>query len=97
MPVRLKHRALSWWRQLRDRVPGLRIVVLAARNYIFHQSANQAGSVAFSSVLAMFPLLLFVSAAAAFVGQPGAAAGLASRIMEFAPPVVADALKPAID
>ena len=97
MPVRLKHRALGWWRQLRDRVPGLRIVVLAARNYIFHQSANQAGSVAFSSVLAMFPLLLFVSAAAAFVGQPGAAAGLASRIMEFAPPAVAGALKPAIE
>ena len=45
----------------------------------------------------MFPLLIFVSAAAAFVGQPGTAAELASRIMEFAPPVVADALKPAID
>ena len=52
---------------------------------------------AFSSVLAMFPLLIFVSAAAAFVGQPGTAVELASRIMEFAPPVVADALKPAID
>ena len=78
-------------------MPGLRVIVLAARNYIRHQSANQAGSVAFSSVLAMFPLLIFVSAAAAFVGQPGAAAELASRIMEFAPPVVADALKPAID
>jgi membrane protein len=71
--------------------------VLAARNYILHQSANQAGSVAFSSVLAMFPLLIFVSAAAAFVGKPGTAVELASRIMEFAPPVVADALRPAID
>jgi membrane protein len=97
MPVGLKDRALTWWRQVRDRVPGLRVIVLAARNYIQHQSANQAGSVAFSSVLAMFPLLLFVSAAAAFIGHPGAAAGLASRIMEFAPPVVADALRPAID
>jgi membrane protein len=97
MPVRLKHRVFARWRQVRDRVPGLRVIVLAARNYIVHQSANQAGSVAFSSVLAMFPLLLFVSSAAAFVGQPGTAAELASRIMEFAPPVVADALKPAID
>ena len=93
----LKDRALSWMRQVRDRVPGLRVIVLAARNYIRHQSANQAGSVAFSSVLAMFPLLIFVSAAAAFVGQPGTAVELASRIMEFAPPVVADALAPAIE
>ena len=92
-----KDRAQGWLRQVRDRVPGLRVIVRAAQNYIRHQSANQAGSVAFSSVLAMFPLLIFVSAAAAFVGQPGAAAELASRIMEFAPPVVADALKPAID
>jgi membrane protein len=93
----LKDRVLGWLRQVRDRVPGLRVIVAAAANYIRHQSANQAGSVAFSSVLAMFPLLIFVSAAAAFVGQPGTAAELASRIMEFAPPVVADALKPAID
>jgi membrane protein len=93
----LKDRVLSRLRQIRDRVPGLRVIVAAAANYIRHQSANQAGSVAFSSVLAMFPLLIFVSAAAAFVGHPGAAAELASRIMEFAPPVVADALKPAID
>jgi membrane protein len=97
MPLGLKDRALSWLRQVRDRVPGLRVIVLAARNYIRHQSANQAGSVAFSSVLAMFPLLIFVSAAAAFVGQPGTAVELASRLMEFVPPVVADALEPAID
>jgi membrane protein len=84
----LKDRVLGWLRQVRDRVPGLRVIVAAAANYIRHQSANQAGSVAFSSVLAMFPLLIFVSAAAA---------ELASRIMDFAPPVVADALKPAID
>jgi membrane protein len=92
-----KDRVLGWLRQVRDRVPGLRVIVAAAANYIRHQSANQAGSVAFSSVLAMFPLLIFVSAAAAFVGQPGAAAELASRIMEIVPPVVADALEPAID
>jgi len=93
----LKNRALGWLRQVRDGVPGLRVIVAAARNYIRHQSANQAGSVAFSSVLAMFPLLIFVSAAAAFIGQPGTAAELASRIMDVVPPVVADALEPAID
>lgn len=97
MPSGWQDRALGWWRQICDRMPALRVIVAAIGNYIRHQSANQAGSVAFSSVLAMFPLLIFVSAAAAFVGQPGAAAELASRIMEFAPPVVADALEPAID
>jgi membrane protein len=88
---------LTWLRQVRDRVPGLRILVQAVQNYIRHQSANQAGSVAFSSVLAMFPLLLFLSAAAGFVGEPGAAAALAGRIVDYAPPVVADALRPVID
>ena len=95
---------LTWWRRLRAGlrwlragVPGLSVLLRAAGNYIRHQSANQAGSVAFSSVLAMFPLLLFLSAAAGFVGQPGAAAELASRVVEFAPPAVADALKPVID
>ena len=80
-----------------DRVPGLRVLVRAVQNYIRHQSANQAGSVAFSSVLAMFPLLIFVSAAAGFIGRPGAAAALALRVMAYAPPVVADALRPVIE
>lgn len=93
----MKDRIVGWLQQVRDRVPGLRVIVAAMANYIRHQSANQAGSVAFSSVLAMFPLLIFVSAAAAFIGQPGTAAELASRILEVVPPVVADALEPAID
>jgi hypothetical protein len=32
MGARLKHRALSWWRLARERVPGLRVIVLAAGN-----------------------------------------------------------------
>ena len=92
-----KERALVWSRRIRDGVPGLRVIVAAMANYIRHQSANQAGSVAFSSVLSMFPLLIFVASAAAFIGQPGAAAELASRIMHVLPPVVADALEPAIE
>jgi len=83
------------WREvagrLRDalfRVPGLRVLVLAMKGYIVHQSANQAGSVAFSSVLAMFPLLILVSAAAGFLGSPGDAAALAGRVVGYTPPVV---------
>jgi len=87
------------WRRAKHAVltaPGLGILARAVRNYILHQSANQAGSLAFSSVLAMFPLLILVSAAAGFVGQPGDAAALAERVMEYAPQVVRDAMQPVI-
>jgi membrane protein len=77
--------------------PGIGVILLAIRNYILHQSANQAGSMAFSAVLAMFPLLLLLSAAAGFIGQPGDAAALANRVMEYAPQIVRDALQPVID
>lgn len=77
--------------------PGLRIILPAIRNYILHQSANQAGSLAFSWLLAMFPLLILLSAAAGFVGQPGDAAALADRVMDYAPQVVRDAMQPVID
>lgn len=72
------------------------VFVLAIRNYILHQSANQAGSLAFSSVLAMFPLLILLSAAAGFFGQPGEAAALAERVVGYAPQVVRDAMQPVI-
>lgn len=84
------------WRALL-RVPGLHVAVLAMQGYINHQSANQAGSVAFSSVLAMFPLLILVSAAAGFMGNPGDAAALAGQVVSYAPPVVQDALQPVVD
>ncbi len=77
--------------------PGLRVLVLAIRNYILHQSANQAGSLAFSSVLAMFPLLVLVSASAAYIGKPGDAAALVTRVMEYAPQLVRDAMQPVIN
>ncbi len=84
-------------RRFIDRIPAVRIVVRAVVNYVLHQSANQAGSVAFSTLLSMFPLLLFVSATAAFIGEPGTAAELAGRIMEYLPAVVAHALQPAVE
>jgi membrane protein len=89
--------AASWLRDALFRLPGLRVVVRAGQNYIVHQSANQAGSVAFSTILAMFPLLILVSAAAGFVGRPGDAAALAGRVVSYAPPVVQDALQPVVD
>ncbi|MGJ7519145.1 YihY/virulence factor BrkB family protein [Variovorax sp. LT1P1] len=94
---------MSWLGDTAQRVqrtvmatPGLGVVVTAVRNYILHQSANQAGSLAFSSVLAMFPLLILLSAAAGFVGQPGDAAALVERVIGYAPQVVRDAMQPVI-
>lgn len=89
----------SAWRRVRDAalsVPGLRVILLAIRNYVLHQSANQAGSLAFSWLLAMFPLLVLVSASAAFVGQPGEAAALVERLLGYAPQMVRDAMRPAV-
>lgn len=88
------------WRRVRLAAlatPGLRVVLLAIRNYVMHQSANQAGSLAFSSVLAMFPLLILLSASAGFVGQPGDAAALTERVMGYAPQLVRDAMQPVIE
>ena len=76
--------------------PVLGVLVLAVRNYILHQSANQAGSLAFSAVLAMFPLLLLLSAAAGFLGQPGDAAALAERVLGYAPPLVREVMQPVV-
>jgi membrane protein len=77
--------------------PGLGVLLLAVRNYVMHQSANQAGSLAFSSVLAAFPLVLLLSAAAGYVGQPGDAAALVARVMGYAPALVREAVQPVID
>jgi membrane protein len=84
---------------MRDAVlalPGVSVAWRAARNYVLHQSANQAGSVAFSWLLSMFPLALMLSAAAAYVGRPGDAAELVMRVVSYAPALVRDALQPAI-
>src|SRR3546814_14014824 len=45
----------------------------------------------------MFPFLLFLSAAATFLGEPGTAADLARTITGYAPPAVAEALWPVVD
>lgn len=93
-------RLVDAWHRVRQftmATPGLHVVVLAIRNYVMHQSANQAGSLAFSSVLAMFPLLLLVSAAAGYIGQPGDAAALADRVMGYTPQLVRDVVQPVIE
>ncbi len=94
------NRFREMWRRVCDgvlAVPVLRVTLHAIRNYVMHQSANQAGSLAFSSVLAMFPLLVLASASAAFFGNPGDAAAMAERVMGYAPQLVRQSLQPVID
>ncbi len=79
-----------------ERVPVVGVFWLAIRKYVFHQSANQAGSMAFSSVLSMFPLLILLSAAASYIGKPGDAAILANRVLEYAPQLVRESLQPIV-
>lgn len=90
--VRVCRRAPAFLSEL----PVVGVLVQAVQRYIGHQSANQAGSVAFSVLLAMFPLLILASATAAYVGQPGDAAALATRVLGYVPPVVQDALHPVV-
>jgi membrane protein len=85
------------WRRWRETHAVVDVPLRAMQNYIRHQSANQAGSVAFSTLLSMFPLLLFLAAAAAYVGKPGTAARLVQQLMAYAPPLVAEALQPVVD
>ncbi|TFY98438.1 YihY/virulence factor BrkB family protein [Ramlibacter rhizophilus] len=76
--------------------PGLGVLLQAVRNYVMHQSANQAGSLAFSWVLAVFPLLILLSASAAYIGNPGDAAALVERVIGYSPLLVQEALRPVI-
>ncbi|WP_439587132.1 YihY/virulence factor BrkB family protein [Hydrogenophaga sp.] len=91
------HKARDGVKHFALNTPGLRVLVRGIRNYILHQSANQAGSLAFSSVLAMFPLLILLSASAGYIGKPGDAAQLVSRVMEYAPQLVREVMQPVID
>ncbi|MED5619117.1 YihY/virulence factor BrkB family protein [Ideonella sp. BN130291] len=79
-----------------SQAPWIGVWVQAIRHYIEHQSGSQAGSIAFSTVLAMFPLLILVSATAAFIGQPGTAADMVMRVLEYAPPLVQQSVHPVI-
>ena len=91
------HRAQVRWQRWRSAHAAVDVPLRAMQNYIKHQSANQAGSVAFSMLLSMFPLLLFLAAAAAYVGKPGTAAKLMQQLMQYAPPLVAQVLQPVVD
>lgn len=80
-----------------DHIPVLGILRRAFWHYIIHQSPNNAGHVAFSAVLALFPFLLFLSNASLTLGEPGTALEVARVALEYAPTAVAEALQPPVE
>jgi membrane protein len=80
-----------------DRIPILGVLRRAFWNYIIHQSPNNAGHVAFSAVLALFPFLLFLSNASLTLGEPGTALELTRVALDYAPTAVAEALLPPVE
>ncbi len=80
-----------------DHMPVLGLLRRAFWNYIVHQSPNNAGHVAFSAVLALFPFLLFLSNASLTLGEPGTALEVARVALDYAPTAVAEALLPPVE
>jgi membrane protein len=93
------HRPAGWgrvWAAI-DRIPVLGVLRRAFWRYVIHQSPNNAGHVAFSAVLALFPFLLFLSNASLTLGEPGTALELTRVVLEYAPAAVAEALLPPVE
>lgn len=79
-PERLRRR---FWRIARE----------AATRFFDHEGDVLAGHLAFMTMLAMFPFLIFLLALAGFVGHTEAAARFVSLILDNIPPKVSEAMR----
>lgn len=61
-----------------------------------HEGFELSGYTAFTSLLSLFPFLLFLTALAGFFGDANVAESVLSGALEFAPREVVDALRPVI-
>jgi membrane protein len=82
--------------------PGLfrliwRVVWPAIDHFISDKGFVYAGYIAFTTVFALFPFLIFLLTVAGFLGQGAAAAASIELGLELVPPEVADVLRPVID
>ncbi len=82
------------WRKLR--VPGT-ILWRAIIHFIDDGGTVLAGSIAFTSLFALFPFLIFLTTLAGQFGQEEAAQRFIDLSLEGLPPEVVDAIRPAID
>jgi membrane protein len=89
---------LTWrkrvWRRLR--VP-VTVLWRAIIHFIDDGGTVLAGSIAFTSLFALFPFLIFLTALAGQFGQEEAAQRFIDLSLEGLPPEVVDAIRPAID
>ncbi len=81
-PGPLRTAFLRVWRPVAD----------ASDRLVMHDGLEIAGSMAFSAILALFPFLIFLFAAAAFFDLEGTAREVAEYVFGTLPPEVADAL-----
>ncbi|MFQ5957866.1 MAG: YihY/virulence factor BrkB family protein [Alphaproteobacteria bacterium] len=81
------------WRRF---VFGLRPLWIAVLNFIADDGPQRAGHIAFASLLAFFPFLIFLTALAGFFGQSAAAADFIAFAFEIMPVEVGRAVNPAL-
>ena len=90
---RLSRLALSWWRRIRRPV---QIVWYALRHLLEDGGTVFAGHIAFASLFALFPFLIFLITLAGQIGQDEAAREMIEYGLSALPDEVAGALEPAI-
>lgn len=85
----------------RDRPPPLRLawrlIWPALDHFAYDKGFIYAGYIAFASLFALFPFLLFLVTLAGFMGQGEAAAASIELALELLPPEVAGVLRPVIE
>ena len=82
-----------WWRRAARLC---RPLWLAALNFVADEGPQRAGHIAFSTLLALFPFLIFLTALAGYLGQGEAAADFIAFALEVMPVEVALTVKPAV-
>ncbi|MCB1882803.1 MAG: YihY/virulence factor BrkB family protein [Geminicoccaceae bacterium] len=85
---RIRPPDIGWYR---------RVLWPAFDHFISDQGVVLAGYIAFTSVFAMFPFLVFLLSFAGFVGQGAAAAESIRIALDLLPPEVAGVLSPVVD
>ena len=82
-----------WWRRAARLC---RPLWLAALNFVADEGPQRAGHIAFSTLLALFPFLIFLTALAGYLGQGEAAADFIAFALEVMPVEVALTVKPVV-
>jgi len=74
----------------------LRILTGAIGRLHRHNGILYAGHMAFTAMLSFFPFLIFLTALAGFIGEPGTAEAFVDRMFDLVPERVGEALMPAV-